>query len=278
MQTEAIRQLFAAIAAHGGTVVIDRSYAERLAQAHIALDGRGTFVGSDFSADFALSLGGDGTLLRTAKRVGRRSIPIIGVNMGRMGYLADIMPTEIAAAIESIYAAHYTIVRHALLAVAVNGVLLPDDSYALNDVAVLKRDTASMIRIRVSVNGEFLATYSADGLIVSTPTGSTAYNLANGGPIIAPTTRTLCLTAVAPHSLNLRPMVIDDDSVVSLTVESRSKNFLLAVDGRSTTLQQGAEIAVQKASHTIAMVQLPTKHYYETLREKLMWGADMRKQ
>ncbi len=277
VQQEAIESLLAAIAEHDSELAIDRTYADRLAQAAIPTHGIATFEGDDFAADFAISIGGDGTLLKTATRIHSRRIPIVGINMGRMGYLADIMPSEIAGAIGDLYNERYSVERHSVLAVAIEGTAA-SSSYALNDVAILKRDTASMISINVMVNDEYMATYRADGLIVATPTGSTAYNLSNGGPIMAASAKTLCLTAVAPHSLNLRPVVIDDASVVKMTVESRSQNFLLAVDGRSTTLRQGAVVVVRKAPYVVEMVKLPGKHYFETLRQKMMWGADARKQ
>ncbi|MCD8281749.1 MAG: NAD(+) kinase, partial [Prevotella sp.] len=188
----------------------------------------------------------------------------------------DISPEEIDAAIDNLYAGNYSIECHSVLAVKTEGNGETAESYALNDVAVLKRDTASMISIGVAIDGEYMATYRADGLIVSTPTGSTAYGLSNGGPIMSPGARTLCLTAVAPHSLNLRPVVLGDEAEIRMKVESRSRNFLLAVDGQSNTLRQGATVVVRKAPHAIEIVKLPGKRYFDTLRQKMMWGADTR--
>ena len=148
--------------------------------------------------------------------------------------------------------------------------------YALNDIAVLKRDNASMITIHARINGDELVTYQADGLVVSTPTGSTAYNLSNGGPIMAPLTGILCLTPVAPHSLNIRPIVINDDSVIELTVESRTHNYLVAVDGRSATLDERIPLVISKAPYTVRIVKRASQHYFATLREKMMWGMDAR--
>ncbi len=148
--------------------------------------------------------------------------------------------------------------------------------YALNDIAVLKRDNASMITIHARINGDELVTYQADGLVVSTPTGSTAYNLSNGGPIMAPLTGILCLTPVAPHSLNIRPIVINDDSVIELTVESRTHNYLVAVDGRSATLDESIPLVISKAPYTVRIVKRASQHYFATLREKMMWGMDAR--
>jgi NAD+ kinase len=148
--------------------------------------------------------------------------------------------------------------------------------YALNDIAVLKRDNASMITIHARINGDELVTYQADGLVVSTPTGSTAYNLSNGGPIMAPLTGILCLTPVAPHSLNIRPIVINDDSVIELTVESRTHNYLVAVDGRSATLDESIPLVISKAPYTVRIVKRASQHYFATLREKMMWWMDAR--
>ncbi|MBQ7470966.1 MAG: NAD kinase [Prevotella sp.] len=226
------------------------------------------FDGSSFEADFVISMGGDGTFLKAANRVGDKGIPIVGVNMGRLGFLADVLPIEIEQAFHALTTGDYSIEEHA--------VIMCDAGYALNDIAVLKRDSASMISIRTSVNGEYLVTYQADGLVVSTPTGSTAYNLSNGGPIMVPRTGVLCLTPVAPHSLNIRPIVVNDDTVIELEVESRSRNFLVAIDGRSEKLEQGTKVIIRKAPYMVKVVTRHNQRYFSTLREKMMWGADKR--
>lgn len=234
------------------------------------------FEGSDFTADFVISMGGDGTLLRAAGVVGSKNIPIIGINMGRLGFLADIVPAETESALDSLYRGDYTIENHSVICVEADGKPLPGVCNALNDIAVLKRDNASMISIRTSINGEYLVTYQADGLIVSTPTGSTAYSLSNGGPIIVPQTGILCLTPVAAHSLNIRPMVIPDDSEITLTVESRNHNFLIAVDGQSSKCNENTVLTIRKASYNIKIVKRSSQKYFSTLRQKMMWGADTR--
>lgn len=234
------------------------------------------FEGSDFTADFVISMGGDGTLLRAAGVVGSKNIPIIGINMGRLGFLADIVPAETESALDSLYRGDYTIENHSVICVEADGKPLPGVCNALNDIAVLKRDNASMISIRTSINGEYLVTYQADGLIVSTPTGSTAYSLSNGGPIIVPQTGILCLTPVAAHSLNIRPMVIPDDSEITLTVESRNHNFLIAVDGQSSKCNENTVLTIRKASYNIKIVKRSSQNYFSTLRQKMMWGADTR--
>lgn len=227
------------------------------------------FTGDDFEADFAISMGGDGTFLQTANRVGRKQIPILGVNMGRLGFLADVTPTDIESCLRSLAEEDYAVESRAVIEVA-------SGMYALNDVAILKRDSASMISIRVHINGEYLTTYQADGLIISTPTGSTAYSLSNGGPIIVPGTGVLLMTAVAPHSLNIRPIVIPDSAEITLDVESRSHSFLVAVDGRSEKCKEGTRITLRRAPYNIRVVKRSGMQYFSTLREKMMWGADVR--
>ncbi len=227
-------------------------------------------------ADYAISIGGDGTFLKVARRVGELQIPIIGINMGRLGFLADVLPSEIEEALDDIYAGNYFLENHTVIQVETDGEHLTGYPCALNEVAVSKRDTASMISIRTYVNDEFLVNYQADGLIVTTPTGSTAYSLSNGGPVIVPQSRSLCLTPVAPHSLNMRPIVVTDTSVIKLEVESRSHNFLVAMDGRSEKLVGGTQLTIRKAPYSIHVIKLMNRRYFSTLREKLMWGADER--
>ena len=165
---------------------------------------------------------------------------------------------------------------HTVIQIEADGEPIEGNPYALNDIAVLKRDNASMISIRTCINDEYLVTYQADGLIISTPTGSTAYSLSNGGPIIVPMADILCLTPVAPHSLNIRPIVIADDSVITLMVESRSHNFLAAIDGRSEKLLEGTKLTIRKAPYAIRIIKRHSQRYFSTLREKMMWGADTR--
>ena len=237
----------------------------------------GVFTGDDFTADFAISMGGDGTLLKTASRIGDKEIPIIGVNIGRLGFLAGVNPSEIEQAMAAIFEGRYDVREHSVIKIeTLGGDSVEGSPFALNDIALLKRDHASMISIRASVDDEYVMTYQADGLIVTTPTGSTAYSLSNGGPIIAPGTGTLCLTAVAPHSLNVRPIVVPDTSVVTLKVESRSHSFLAAVDGRSTSLHEGTVVRISKAPFTTRIVRFAHRHYFSTLRDKMMWGLDQR--
>lgn len=261
----------------GANIIFDRTFYDFLtAEQNQELGEVGTFEGDDFNADYVISMGGDGTFLKAAVRVGIKSIPLIGINMGRLGFLADVLPGEVETALQAVLEGNYNIEEHTAIQISTNGGDFDGCHYALNDIAVLKRDIASMIGIHTSIDGSFLVNYQADGLIVSTPTGSTAYSLSNGGPIIVPQTRTLCLTPVAPHSLNIRPIVISDSSTVTLEVESRSHNYLVAVDGRSYTMHEGSTVTISKAPFVTRIVKPNGRRYFSSLRDKMMWGADKR--
>ena len=277
-KSQAVFKLIAILQRYDAEIYVDRPFYEFITEGqHMDVKVDGIFDGDDFDVDYAISMGGDGTLLKTAARVHSKDTPIIGVNIGRLGFLADVAPSEIEMAISDIYAGNYRVDEHSVIKIETSGEeKLESGPFALNDIAILKRDNASMISIRASVNGEYVTTYQADGLIVTTPTGSTAYNLSNGGPIIAPGTGTLCLTAVAPHSLNIRPIVVPDTSVISLKVESRSHSVLVAVDGKSTSIHDGTEVRISKAKHTVRIIRFADRKYYSTLREKMMWGLDQR--
>lgn len=273
-KSAAIQKVLSCLSEWGAVLSVDQEYFDYLCHDQLLdVPAAHVFSGDDFEADFAISMGGDGTFLKTAARVGSRNIPILGVNMGRLGFLADIAPQSIESCLHALHEDDYAVESRAVIQVALSDELLGS---ALNDVAILKRDTASMISIRTSINGEYLTTYQADGLIVSTPTGSTAYSLSNGGPIIVPGTGVLVMTAVAPHSLNIRPIVIPDSAVVTLDVESRSHSFLVAVDGRSEKCAEGTRITLRRAPYNVQVVKRSGKQYFSTLREKMMWGADVR--
>ena len=276
-KSAAIRQLLDCLHRHGASILIDEEYYDFLRCAELAdIEQADTFTGCDFEADFAISMGGDGTLLKTASRVRQKQIPILGVNMGRLGFLADVSADSIEETIDALYRGDYSVEDRSLIHVETNGEPIEGYECALNDVAILKRDSASMISVRASINGEYLTTYQADGLIVSTPTGSTAYSLSNGGPIIVPRTGVMLMTAVAPHSLNVRPIVLPDTSQIELTVTSRSHTFLVAIDGRSGKLPEGTTLRLTRAPYMVKVVKRSGTRYFATLREKMMWGADVR--
>lgn len=276
-KSTSIEKILDYLAQKGAEIYVENAYYEFLTRSqHIDVEAAGVFEDYNFDVDYVISMGGDGTFLKAASRVGAKGTPIIGVNMGRLGFLADVLPGEVEAALDSLYAGECQIEEHVVIQVEAEGGVLAGNPFALNDIAVLKRDDASMISIRTQVDGEFLVNYQADGLIVTTSTGSTAYNLSNGGPIIIPQSSSLCLTPVAPHSLNIRPVVINDTAEITLDVESRSHNYLVAIDGRSERMTEGTRLVIRKAAHTIKIVKQRNQRYFSTLREKLMWGADQR--
>ena len=276
-KSTSIEKILDYLAQKGAEIYVENAYYEFLTRSqHIDVKAAGVFEDYNFDVDYVISMGGDGTFLKAASRVGAKGTPIIGVNMGRLGFLADVLPGEVEAALDSLYAGECQIEEHVVIQVEAEGGVLAGNPFALNDIAVLKRDDASMISIRTQVDGELLGNYQADGLIVTTSTGSTAYNLSNGGPIIIPQSSSLCLTPVAPHSLNIRPVVINDTAEITLDVESRSHNYLVAIDGRSERMTEGTRLVIRKAVHTIKIVKQRNQRYFSTLREKLMWGADQR--
>ena len=236
----------------------------------------GVFENDDFNADMVLSMGGDGTFLKAASYVGHKNIPILGINTGRLGFLADVSPEEMEETFEDIYKGNYKIEDRSVLQAFSEGQPLKGYPCGLNEIAVLKRDSSSMITIHTSINGAYLTTYQADGLVIATPTGSTAYSLSIGGPVIVPHSNTIAITPVAPHSLNIRPIVINDDWEITLDVESRSHNFLVAIDGRSETCREGTRLVIRKADYKIKVVKRPNHIFFHTLRDKMMWGADGR--
>lgn len=230
----------------------------------------------DFSAALALSIGGDGTFLHTAQWVGSKRIPILGINTGHLGYLADVQVNEVDTLINDILAERYKIEERSLIEARCVEEPIGTWPYALNEVAILKQDTASMMSINTAITGIELATYKADGLIISTPTGSTGYNLAVGGPIIEPLTPCWVISPIAAHSLTMRPLVINDNSLLSIITTSRSNSYRLSLDGRSVTLQQGTTVVLKKAPFTTMVVQRLDHHFSDTLRSKLLWGIDKR--
>ena len=226
--------------------------------------------------DMAISLGGDGTFLKAARCIGASGIPIVGINIGRLGFLADVSADEMEKFFAQLHAGHYTVRERSLLELTIDND--PEHtSYALNEVTVSKHDSSSMIAVHTSVGGEHLATYMGDGLIIATPTGSTAYSLSAGGPIIYPQSDVFVLTAVAPHSLNVRPVVIADNKAIELCIESRSGSFLVAVDGISQSYPEHTTLTLRRAPHSIRVVKQEGNTFFRTLQQKMMWGTDPRK-
>lgn len=225
---------------------------------------------------FLFSIGGDGTLLETVTLVRNLEIPIMGINTGRLGFLSSISKNEIETAVDSVLKGKYSLDKRTLLQLDVKGKLFGDCKFALNEIAVQKTDSSSMITIHASVNGKFLNSYWADGLIVATPTGSTAYSLSCGGPIVMPDSDNFVITPVAPHNLNVRPVIISSNDVVALEIEGRNTSFLLSLDSRAENIQSSGKLIIKKADFLLSLVKLDNHDFLTTLRNKLMWGVDKR--
>ncbi len=223
-----------------------------------------------------LSLGGDGTILDAVTYVGSSNIPILGINLGRLGFLAGTGVDEVQSAIEQLQANNYIIDRRSLIHLDSSEPLFPDSPFALNEFTLHRKDSSSMIIIHAYINGEFLATYWADGIIVSTPTGSTGYSLSCGGPIIFPQANNFVITPVAPHNLNIRPVVVPDDQVISFEIEGRAKQFLCTLDARSAPISTDVSLAVRKEKFGINLIRLEGQNFLQTLRNKMYWGIDRR--
>lgn len=226
--------------------------------------------------DFMISLGGDGTILDIVTIVRDSGVPIMGINLGRLGFLAMIEKNRIEQALDAIYSDSYTLDQRSILYLESNPSIFGDKNFALNDFTILKRDTSSMVIIHTYVNGEFLNSYWADGIIVATPTGSTGYSLSCGGPIIFPKSGNFIITPVAPHNLNVRPIVLSDNAVISFEVEGRAKNFLCTLDSRYETIDTHFQLAVRKADFQVNLVRFTDRNFLYMIREKLKWGIDSR--
>jgi NAD+ kinase len=236
----------------------------------------GVLEENNFDCDIALSVGGDGTFLRTAAQINKQPIPILAINTGRLGFLADIGGKQLEEALDDLYQKNYRIEERMLLKLHTQEHVFQGYNYALNEVAILKRDTSSMITIHTFLNEQYLTSYRADGLLIATPTGSTAYSLSANGPIILPESDNIILNPVAPHCLNVRPLVIPGSYKITLRIESRTQTYLVALDGRSEVLTMDTQLNVTKADHTTHVIKRLNHTFYQTLREKLMWGVDKR--
>ena len=222
--------------------------------------------------DFALSVGGDGTFLTTASLIGHLDIPILGINCGHLGYLAEVQTDNIDVVLDQLISNKYTIEQRRMLEVTCQQDGKIASPYALNEVGILKSGLSSMITVEVSLNGEFLHNYKADGLLIATPTGSTAYNLSVGGPLLDPHVNAIILSPVATHSLNIRPLVVLDDSKIDVRILSRNGNYLLSVDGRSQVLSQDIQLHIERSQRTIKLVRIDGQTFMQSLKDKLNWG------
>lgn len=225
---------------------------------------------------FVFSLGGDGTMLDIVKFVGDKNIPILGINLGRLGFLASTLATEMEFAVESLVKGSYILDPRTLIHLDTSTSLFLDAPFALNEFSIHRKDSSSLIKIHTYLNGEFLCTYWADGLIVSTPTGSTGYSLSCGGPVIFPQANSFVITPVAPHNLNVRPIIVSDKSIISFEIEGRAEHFLCTLDARSESIDNTVSLAVRKENFMIQLIRLEGQNFLNTLRTKLYWGIDHR--
>ena len=228
------------------------------------------------SIDFIISLGGDGTLLDTVSFVRDKNIPVLGINFGRLGFLAGIGKEDLKTAVSALVNRTFVIDKRTLAHLDSNKPLFGKVPYALNEFAIHKTDTSPMIKIHTYLNGEFLNTYWSDGLIVATPTGSTGYSLSCGGPILFPDSSSFVITPVAPHNLNVRPIVVPDNNIISFEIEGRSDQFICALDSRKEIVDKDVQLAVRRETFTISLVRLNENNFLQTLRNKLSWGLDTR--
>ncbi|MGS2762155.1 NAD kinase [Sinomicrobium sp. M5D2P9] len=265
----------------GIEVIIEAKYLELIRH---FLDGEkeyetfSSFDDLDSGCDMFFSMGGDGTILRTVLYIRDLGIPVLGINTGRLGFLATVQKENIRQAVESIVGEEYNVVDRTLLEITTNpeNEDLTELNFALNEVAVSRKDTTSMITVATYLNDEYLTSYWADGLIIATPTGSTGYSLSCGGPVLTPDTTSFVITPIAPHNLNARPLVIPDDTVIRLRVSGREPNYLVSLDSRLATLPEETEIIIKKAPFAVKMVELRAESFLKTLRNKLLWGEDKR--
>ncbi|MBL7950660.1 MAG: NAD kinase [Flavobacteriales bacterium] len=226
--------------------------------------------------DLCISLGGDGTLLDTVALVGRSEIPVLGINLGRLGFLSNVRSDTVDLALAAIKNGRYMLQDRSLVEVTDHQELLGDRNFALNEVSIHKRDSASMIAVHVHLGSDYLNTYWADGLIIATPTGSTAYSLSCGGPVLYPTSDALVINPICPHNLNVRPFVVPDHYTITLKLEARSDRCLMNLDSRSAAIDGQSRITIRRARFAVKMVQLESSDFLDTLRNKLSWGLDVR--
>ncbi len=275
-----VQNLFDELYEKGINAFVFAPYKEQLVEKIRFKTDIGSFDGyTDFKVkkiDFFITLGGDGTIMDATTIVRDSKVPIIGLNLGRLGFLASIEKQRIREIIHLLKAGRFSIVERQMLKLDSNYPLFGDIPFALNEFTLVKRDTSSMIRIHTYINGAYLNTFWSDGLILATPTGSTAYSLSCGGPIVFPGSGNFVLTAVAPHNLNVRPIVLPDSSTITFEVEGRAENFLCTLDSRTETITSAYKLAVSRNNFPIHLVQLQNTRFVETLRSKMGWGKDNR--
>lgn len=276
-----IRDIFVFFNANNVEMVIEENFLKILYEQEIVKKEYKTFNSHkclDSSFDILVSIGGDGTILRAATFVRDSGVPIIGINAGRLGFLAKVQKESIEQFLQIVLQKKYTISQRTLLSLACSpeNEQINELNFAMNEVTVSRKDTTSMITIETSLNDEYLNSYWADGLIISTPTGSTGYSLSCGGPILTPEVKGLVITPIAPHNLNARPLVITDDTIIKLKVSGRENQYLVSLDSRIATLDNNSILTIKKTPFQINMVEIPNETFLNTLRNKLLWGEDKR--
>jgi NAD+ kinase len=273
-----VQQLIQCIREKQAEILVSSSFIKSLKDIDFDSGGIKSFNGQSGleSVDFVLSVGGDGTLLETVSYVGPLELPIVAINTGRLGFLATISKEMIPQAVDALYQNEFSFEYRTLLKVHSDKDIFNGKNFGLNDFTILKKDTSAMITVHAYIDGEYLNSYWADGLIVSTPTGSTGYSLSCGGPVVLPHSNNFIVTPVSPHNLTVRPMVVSDKSVISFEIEGRSKNFLVSLDTRSYTVDASVQMAVTKENFQAKLVKLDGYNFLDTLRMKLNWGYDAR--
>lgn len=276
-----VHRLLNVFETYAPTIIFERNFYDLLNEKNILPTTYETFDDANelpLDVNFFISIGGDGTMLRAANFIKDKNIPIVGINAGRLGFLANIQEDTIEEHLPHLFKHTYKLSRRALLTIACDPVSNSnfDINFALNDITVSRKNTTSMITVETYLDNEYLATYWADGLIISTPSGSTGYSLSCGGPIIEPETGCFVLTPLAPHNLNVRPLVIRDNLTIKLKVNARESQFLLSVDSSTQAVNNETEVTISKAPFTINLVEFPQQSFIKTLRNKLLWGEDKR--
>lgn len=273
-----IAQMLNEFRKRGAEMLISKTFAEFLQQMELFPSDCLVYHDHDElgTPDFFLSFGGDGTLLEAVTHVAEKETPIVGINTGRLGFLANTSPDELQSMIDCLYKGYYTFDERMLISVVSDQDIFEGINFGLNEFAITKRDTSSMIVVHTYLNGEYLNSYWADGLIVSTPTGSTGYALSCGGPVVMPQSNLFIVAPVSPHNLNVRPLIVSDDSVLSFTIEGRSKNFMVSIDSRSKVIDSSVMLAVKKERFKARLVKMQEHNFFNTLRQKLSWGLDTR--
>jgi len=273
-----IEKIFTVLHAHGAEVYISAPFSKFLKASNFKKFKFKVYHPEENlkSLKCLISVGGDGTLLESITHIGKTETPILGINTGRLGFLATINREETEQALIEVLKSNYVLDKRAVLSMKSNKEIFGKLNFALNDFTLVKKDTSSMITIHTYIDGEFLNSYWADGIIVSSPTGSTGYSLSCGGPLIFPRSGNFVITPVSPHNLTVRPIVVSDSSEISFEVEGRSKKFLVSLDSRIATVDNSVKLIIRKADFKVNLIQLEGHNYFKTLRQKLNWGLDIR--